>query len=97
MPSAPHKSTAERMTASNFRWLLVGVCLTALSVVGWTGYGQRQAHSTPSWQYKMVFVPEKDFGRTEEILNEHGAQGWELVQQENWAPKGSLYYMKRIK
>jgi hypothetical protein len=45
----------------------------------------------------MVFVPEKDFGKTEEILNAHGAEGWELVQKESWQATGSLYYMKRIK
>jgi hypothetical protein len=85
------------MTASNFRWLLVGVCLTALFIVGWTAYGQRQTRSTPSWQYKMVFVPVKDFGKTEEILNGHGAEGWELVQKESWDRTGNLYYMKRVK
>jgi len=85
------------MTASKFRWLLVGVCLTALFVLGWTAYGQRQSRSTPSWQYKVVFVEEKDFGRTEEILNGYGAQGWELVQKQNWGRPGDLYYMKRIK
>jgi predicted negative regulator of RcsB-dependent stress response len=85
------------MTASNFRWLLVGVCLSAFFIVGWSGYGQRQARSTPSWQYKMVFVQEKDFGRTEEILNEHGAKGWELVQRDTWERAGNVYYMKRIK
>jgi len=85
------------MTASNFRWLLVVVCLTALSIVGWTVYGQRQARSTSSWQYKMVFVPEKDFGRTEEILNGHGAEGWELVQRDAGSRMGTLYYLKRSK
>jgi hypothetical protein len=85
------------MTISNLRWLLVGVCLTALSIVGWTAYGQRQTRSIPSWQYKMVFVPVNDYGKTEEILNGHGAEGWELVQKENWERAGSLYYMKRIK
>ena len=85
------------MTVSNFRWLFVVVCLTAFSIVGWTGYGQRQTRSTPSWQYKLVFVPEKDFGKTEEILSGHGAEGWELVQKEAWDRAGNLYYMKRVK
>jgi hypothetical protein len=85
------------MTISNFRWPLVVVCLTAFSIVGWTGYGQRQARSALSWEYKMVFVPDKDYGKTVEILNAHGAEGWELVQKEAWDRAGNLYYMKRVK
>ncbi len=72
-------------------------CLIALSISSWPGYGQRQPVAKPSWQYKLVFIPEKDFGKTEEILNGHGAEGWEMVQIDAAGRSGSLYYMKRIK
>src|SRR5215212_367314 len=83
----------ERMARSKYQWLLVAVCLAALCIAGRASYGQKRAQSKTSWEYKRVFVQEKDFGKTDEILNANGADGWELVQAESWKP-GYMFYLK---
>jgi len=40
------------------------------------------------WEYQIVSIPQ--LGKATDVLNEHGKQGWELVQVER-----PNYYMKR--
>ena len=44
------------------------------------------------WQYKTVSIPPTQSSQLDEILNQYGAAGWELVSLvvEAWLPKGFL-------
>jgi hypothetical protein len=85
------------MTTLTSRWILALALLLVVCTASWSSYAQRQARAATSWEYRLVFIPEKDFGKTQGILNEQGADGWELVQKETWGQSGNLYYMKRMK
>ena len=44
------------------------------------------------WQYKTISIPPDQSGQLDEILNQYGQAGWELVSLvvEAWMPKGFL-------
>ena len=60
--------------------LMSVAALVLFGLIGWTGYGQRQRQPPPPtvWEYKVLFVPGVR-NMSEKLMNEHGAQGWELV------------------
>lgn len=69
-----------------------------LCLIGWTGYaqGQRTGPARQNWEYRVV---ENQFlesfiaaGDVQQILNQNGAEGWELVRIEQ-----KRYYFKRPK
>lgn len=77
-------------------WLLVLVLM--LSLLGLTIYGQKQTTKTV-WEYKSKFSTS---GSLEFVLNDLGAQGWELVaidvtSGDKNGLKGTTYYLKRSK
>lgn len=46
----------------------------------WTSYAQRQKVAQAIWEYKMVYViPTKTENNSQEVLNRHGSEGWDLV------------------
>lgn len=67
------------MTRLKLRWLLIVMCLALLCVAGWTAYGQKAKVSRQAWEYKLVIVP-RGSDRAPIIMNENGADGWELIQ-----------------
>jgi hypothetical protein len=69
-----------------------------LCSIAWTGYGQgqRTGPARQTWEYRVV---ETQFlesytsaGDVQQILNQGGAEGWELVRIEE-----KRYYFKRPK
>ena len=85
-------------------YLLVIVAL--LSLAGWTGYarGQRTNSMKQTWEYRVDYAPTSDTPgsgntlkyvdpkKSEVLLNQRGAEGWELVGVGAW-----LYYFKRAR
>lgn len=61
------------------RWISVSLIVLCLILVGWTTYGQRAKVPRTAWEYKMVIVP-RTSDKTQTIMNENGAEGWELIQ-----------------
>lgn len=81
--------------------LILLATVLLLTVVGWTSYGQRQRATQTNWEYKVVFAPGAR-AMTEKMLNDLGAQGWELVtfqqiNQEGVTIGAGNYYFKRVK
>ncbi|MCI0338941.1 MAG: DUF4177 domain-containing protein [Acidobacteria bacterium] len=72
-------------------WVLVLLVVVAMFVCGWTALGQRQVVTPTQWEYTVKHTGTIE--KTPTVLNELGAQGWELVNvtHEGWA------YFKRQK
>lgn len=66
------------------QWLLMVVVIAMAGLIlSWTGYAQKQGAAKIQWEYKVVFVDDAQgskISETEKMLNDLGAQGWELVQ-----------------
>jgi hypothetical protein len=87
-----------------YRYLLVIVAL--LSLAGWTGYAREQRTNSmrQTWEYRVDSAPTSyvpgsadtlkyvDSKKSEVLLNQRGAEGWELVGVGAW-----LYYFKRAR
>jgi Domain of unknown function (DUF4177) len=62
--------------------LIAIAAIILFGLAGWTGYGQRQPlpERAPRtvWEYKVLYVPGIR-NMSEKLMNEHGAQGWELI------------------
>ena len=58
--------------------LLTGILLC---LAGWTTHAQLQssAPAARAWEYKVLKTPTNSLYMSEKMLNEAGAQGWELV------------------
>ena len=68
-----------------------------LSIGAWSGYGQTRKSRKVTFQYNVIYDPTEKMGKDEglKVLDELGAQGWEIVgtsQAPNAAP---LLYLKR--
>lgn len=61
------------------RWISVFLIVLCLLLVGWTAYGQKAKISRAAWEYKMVIVS-RSSNQAQTIMNENGAEGWELIQ-----------------
>lgn len=61
------------------RWISVSLLTLCLMMAGWTVYGQKVKTAKPAWEYKIVIIP-RSSDKAQIIMNEHGAEGWELVQ-----------------
>jgi hypothetical protein len=75
--------------------VLFALALTSvLTVVVWTGYGQKEKRLFASYEYQVIEDPIQSRGMDYGIqkLNELGAQGWEIVGFSH-----SLIYLKRAK
>ena len=76
--------------------IVILIVLTLLGLVGWTASGQRRKVSQDMWEYRIVYTNDP-----EKILNELGAQGWELVTvqpiQDEYKGCSGAYYLKRAK
>jgi hypothetical protein len=58
-------------------WFLIAIAVL-VSFAGWTIYAQRSVDPSPKrivWEYKII-----NSYMSEQMLNNLGAQGWELVQ-----------------
>jgi Domain of unknown function (DUF4177) len=64
---------------SRIRWFSVALIFSFLILAGWAVHGQKAKASRVAWEYKMVFVP-KTSDKAQTIMNENGAEGWELIQ-----------------
>ncbi len=85
--------------------LIAVVAIFLFGLVGWTGYGQRQQlpERAPRtvWEYKVLYVPGVR-NMSEKLMNEHGAQGWELVTYQAINNEGGTmgagnYFFKRAR
>ena len=81
---------------TKYPWL--SALILMLSLLGFTIYGQKQTTKTV-WEYRSVFSTS---GNLEYVLNDLGAQGWELVAIDVTSInkngfKGTTYYLKRSK
>ena len=79
------------------RWLLALILM--LCFLGLTIRGQKQSLSRNNWEYKSVFSTSASL---EYVLNDLGAQGWELVaidvnSADKNGLKGTTYYLKRAR
>src|SRR5262249_31289363 len=72
--------------------LVVLVVLVAMCMWGWTALGQRQSATSIQWEYAATYVQNGASGPA--LLNEFGAQGWELV---SIAPDGAAYLKRQKK
>jgi len=82
---------------SKTHWILILVATICFCVFGWIQRGQ--SSSSPAWEYKiMQFGPTIPQDR-ERMLNELGAQGWELAlfQNDGGQTGSGYYYFKRAK
>lgn len=60
-------------------WLVAIVAVVLFGLVGWTGFGQRtQRAAQAAWEYRVVRVWDPR-PLPEAVLNDMGAQGWELI------------------
>ena len=93
----PTRAGREENIKSKCPWLLavfLMVCFLGLNI-----RGQKQASARTDWEYKSVF---SNSASREYVLNDLGAQGWELVAIDVTASdkngfKGAKYYLKREK
>jgi hypothetical protein len=76
---------------------LLGLLLI-LCFLGLTIQGQKQTPARTTWEYKSLFSSSGDLAY---VLNDLGAQGWELVtidvNSNKNGLKGATYYLKRAK
>jgi hypothetical protein len=82
---------------SKIHWILTLVIVVFICFFGWTQQGR--GSSKPLWEYKVIPSP-STYPEKEKLLNELGAEGWELVQHQS--PNdidhtGNLFYLKRAK
>lgn len=78
--------------------ILMLVVVTLLCLVAWTEQGQSVPKVT--WEYKVVISNTATFMQEEQMLNQRGAEGWELIQVEpspGKFPGEGYYYFKRHK
>ena len=82
---------------------LVGIAALVLcGLIVLTGFGQRSQRTTQTaWEYKVVYVP-GNRNMSEKMMNEFGAQGWELVTFQAINNEGGTigagnYFFKRVK
>jgi hypothetical protein len=82
---------------------LVGIAALVLcGLIVLTGFAQRSQRTTqPAWEYKVVYVP-GNRNMSEKMMNEFGAQGWELVTFQAINNEGGTigagnYFFKRAK
>jgi len=88
---------SEKNMKTKYPWVLAPgllLCLLALTI-----YGQRQNPARTTWEYRSVFSTSASL---EFVLNDLGAQGWELIAIDVNATnktgfKGTTYYLKRAK
>lgn len=63
-------------------WGVIAGVFSLLLLIGWASRGQEKTPQKATWEYKLVTgggVSPVDAARTEKMLNDLGAQGWELV------------------
>lgn len=83
-------------------WFTGIVAAVVFGLVGWTGYGQKQQRAPRTiWEYKVLYVPGVR-NMSEQTMNEHGAQGWELVTYQAINNEGGTigagnYFFKRAR
>lgn len=81
---------------------VLSAVISLACLVGWTN--QRRASSKAVWEHKILEVYPgtgnitPGVSKTERILNQLGAEGWELVQVEPGQYVGTgVYYLKRAR
>ena len=82
---------------TKYPWLLAIIVM--LCLLGFNIHGQKQNSGRTNWEYKSVFSTSGSLGY---VLNDLGAQGWELVaidvnNSDKNRSKGTMYYLKRAK
>lgn len=77
--------------------VLVLVIVSCLCVLATTRQGESAMKTR--WEYKILLISDTQAHLSEKILNEQGAEGWELVQflKPDSSPHGGTYYLKRAK
>jgi hypothetical protein len=80
-----------------YSWL--SALILMLCFLGLTIYGQKQTPARTTWEYKSLFSTSGDLAY---VLNDLGAQGWELVTidmstSDTNGLKGKTYYLKRAR
>jgi hypothetical protein len=84
--------------------LIAIAAIILFGLVGLTGYGQRQLpQRAPQtvWEYKVLYVP-GNRTMSEKVMNEFGAQGWELITYQAINNEGGTigagnYFFKRAR
>jgi hypothetical protein len=102
----PRRSVIKEKPVMKTRsWLMVVAAAAVFGIVGWTGYGQRsplpQRAPLTNWEYKVLYVPGIR-NMSEKVMNDLGAQGWELVTYQAINNEGGTigagnYFFKRAK
>src|SRR5215475_5302407 len=67
--------------------VITGV-ISLLLLIGWASHGQEKTTPKATWEYKLVTgggVGPFEADRTEKMLNDLGAQGWELVSAQPYS------------
>jgi len=78
--------------------IVIVIVLVCLFIASWGVKGRSAA--SKYWEYKVVHLYSDQIPKSEEIFNQFGAQGWELVQ---FVPGGQTshsldtWYFKRAK
>ncbi|MEP6912816.1 MAG: hypothetical protein ABI923_08685 [bacterium] len=79
------------------------IVITLLFLLTWTGQsaGQRSSAARQSWEYEVEGAPTfagpgsfVDPDKAQQLLNERGAQGWELISVSGGQP---LFYFRRAR
>jgi hypothetical protein len=81
------------MKLNKYRFLIVTL-VSLLCVIGWTVSAQKHSAKRVVWEYKI------ESSTSEEVFNQLGAQGWELVtvSETRQGESGNLNYcFKRAK
>ncbi len=74
-----------------FRYFVILIAAMVLCLV----VGAKQSHDKGTWEYKILLIdrPNQPYSDDEKILNQNGAEGWELIGNEG---RGT-YFLKRAK
>lgn len=87
----------------NTKIRLVGIAVLMLcGLIVLTAFGQRSQRTTQTaWEYKVVYVP-GNRNMSEKMMDDYGAQGWELVTFQAINNEGGTigagnYFFKRVK